>query len=117
MTARSLNFTYTRSNGTLLPGYLPRTRFFGMNSDFDAPGVPFLLGKQYDLDALYNRAATDGWYTDQSQFLNTPISSLLTENLILRTSLEPFRDFNIQLEGRRQLARNRRYSTGRKSTK
>ncbi|WBO83678.1 T9SS outer membrane translocon Sov/SprA [Hymenobacter yonginensis] len=107
MTARSLNFTYTRSNGTLLPGYLPRTRFFGMNSDFDAPGVPFLLGKQYDLDALYERAASRGWYTDQSQFLNTPISSLLTENLILRTSLEPFRDFNIQLEGRRQLARNR----------
>ena len=107
MTARSLNFTYTRSNGTQLPGYLPRTRFFGMNSDWDAPGVPFILGQQYDLDALYDRASSRGWYTDQSQFLNTPLNSLLTENLVLRTALEPFRDFNIQLEGRRQLARNR----------
>ncbi|WP_260625787.1 cell surface protein SprA [Hymenobacter sediminicola] len=107
MTARSINFTYTRSNGTLLPGYLPKTRFFGLNSDFDAPGVPFLLGKQYDLDALYDRAASRGWYTDRSDYLNTPLSSLLTENLTARTTLEPFRDFNIQLEARRQLVRNR----------
>ncbi|GAB2771823.1 cell surface protein SprA [Hymenobacter luteus] len=107
MTARSLNFTYTRSNGTLLPGYLPGTRFFGLNSDFDAPGVPFLLGRQYDLDALYQRAYNNGWYTTSSQYLNTPLSSLLTEALSLRTTLEPFRDFNIQLDARRNLVRNR----------
>jgi len=107
MTARSLDFTYTRSNGTLLPGYLPGTQFFGLNNSFDAPGVPFLLGKQYDLDALYGRAARNGWYTERSDLLNTPLSSLLTENLTLRTSLQPFRDFNIQLDARRQLVRNR----------
>lgn len=107
MTARSLNFTYARSNGTLLPGYLPGTSFFGMNRDFNAPGVPFLLGRQYDLDALYNRASDNGWYTRESQYLNTPLSSLLTENLTLRTTLEPIRDFNIQLDARRNLVRNR----------
>jgi cell surface protein SprA len=107
MTARSLNFTYTRSNGTLLPGYLPGTRFFGLNSDWDAPGVPFLLGRQYDLNSLYARANRNGWYTQRSDLLNTPLSALLTENLVLRTSLEPFRDFNIQVESRRQLVRNR----------
>ncbi|UYZ62737.1 T9SS outer membrane translocon Sov/SprA [Hymenobacter weizhouensis] len=107
MTARSLNFTYTRSNGTLLPGYLPGTRFFGLNSDFDAPGVPFLLGYQYPLNELHERAASRGWYTTNSQYLNTPLSSLLTENLTLRTALEPFRDFNIQLDGRRTKVFNR----------
>ncbi|MBX0291365.1 cell surface protein SprA [Hymenobacter sp. HSC-4F20] len=107
MTARSLNFTYTRSNGTLLPGYLPGTRFFGLNSSFDAPGVPFVLGRQYDLDGLYERAYRRGWYTDSSQYLNTPLSSLLTEALTLRTTLEPFRDFTIQLDARRNLVRNR----------
>ncbi|WP_230471092.1 T9SS outer membrane translocon Sov/SprA [Hymenobacter jejuensis] len=107
MTARSLDFTYTRSNGTLLPGYLPGTQFFGLSDNFSAPGVPFILGRQYDLDALYDRAAGRGWYTQRSDLLNTPISSLLTENLALRTALQPFRDFNIQLDGRRQLVRNR----------
>ncbi|WP_246010515.1 T9SS outer membrane translocon Sov/SprA [Hymenobacter perfusus] len=107
MTARSLNFTYSRSNGTLLPGYLPRTRFFGLDNGFDAPGVPFLLGRQEDLDGLFRRAYTNGWYTSESQYLNTPLSSLLTEALTLRTTLEPFRDFNIQLDARRNLVRNR----------
>ncbi|OON66773.1 cell surface protein SprA [Hymenobacter sp. CRA2] len=107
MTARSLNFTYTRTAGTLLPGYLPKTRFFGLNSDFSAPGVPFILGQQYDLDDLYNTARDNGWYTRRSDLLNTPLSSLRTENLQVRTTLEPIRDFNIQLEARRQKVLNR----------
>ncbi len=107
MTARSLNFTYTRSNGTLLPGYLPRTKFFGLNSDWDAPGVPFLLGRQDNLDDLFRRTYDRGWYTDRSDLLNTPLSSLLTSNLVYRTALEPFRDFNVQVEGRTQKVQNR----------
>ncbi|WP_345073968.1 cell surface protein SprA [Hymenobacter fastidiosus] len=107
MTARSLNFTYVRSSGTLLPGYLPQTRFFGLNDQFDAPGVPFILGQQSDLDGLFEQAYGNGWYTDRSDFLNTPLSALLTETLTLRTALEPFRDFNIQLDGRWNKIRNR----------
>ncbi|MDO7850680.1 T9SS outer membrane translocon Sov/SprA [Hymenobacter convexus] len=112
MTARSINFTYARSNGTLLPGYLPKTKLFGLEN-FGAgdnmglaPGIPFILGKQYSLPELYSIASSRGWYTDQSQYLNTALSSLLTETLTLRTTLEPFRDFNIQVDARRQLARN-----------
>ena len=110
MTARSLNFTYARSNGTLLPGYLPSTRFFGLDNRQPlgglAPGIPFILGQQYEPTALYNMASANGWYTDQSQYLNTPLSNILTENLTARTTLEPFRGFNIQLDLRRQKVRN-----------
>ncbi|WP_262383893.1 T9SS outer membrane translocon Sov/SprA [Hymenobacter lutimineralis] len=106
MTARSLNFTYTRSAGTLLPGYLPRTKFLGLDGDFNAPGLPFILGRQYELEELYNRANSRGWYTPESQYLNTPLSNLATTDLNLRTSLEPFRDFNIQLDARQQTVRN-----------
>ncbi|WP_460583840.1 T9SS outer membrane translocon Sov/SprA [Hymenobacter arcticus] len=110
MTARSLNFTYARSNGTLLPGYLPSTQFFGLNNRQAlgglAPGIPFILGQQYEPTALYNMASANGWYTDQSQYLNTPLSNILTENLTARTTLEPFRGFNIQLDLLRQKVRN-----------
>ena len=106
MTARSINFTFTRSNGTLLPGYLPKTKSFGLDETFSAPGLPFVLGQQYGLQTLYDRASSRGWYTDQSEFLNTPLSSLLTQTLTLRTTLEPFRDFNIQVDARQQKARN-----------
>ncbi|MBF9238578.1 cell surface protein SprA [Hymenobacter sp. BT683] len=107
MTARSLNFTYVRTNGTLLPGYLPKTHLFGLDNDLTAPGLPFILGRQYELPDLYNRAISNGWYTQSSEYLNTPLSSLLTETLTLRTALEPFRGFNIQVDARRQLARNK----------
>ena len=107
MTARSVNFTFTRSNGTLLPGYLPKTRAFGLDNTFTAPGLPFIVGKQYSLDHLYSIATIDNnWYTPQSEYLNTPLSSLLTQTFTLRTALEPFRDFNIQVDARQQKAEN-----------
>ncbi|MGV3590014.1 MAG: cell surface protein SprA [Adhaeribacter sp.] len=100
MTARSLNFTAAQNQGTLLPGYLPRTRVFGLDEGFDAPGVPFILGKQYELESLFRLAQSSGWYTDSSQYLNTPLSNLKTQNFNLRTVLEPFRNFNIQLDAK-----------------
>ncbi len=110
MTARSLNFTYARSTGTLLPGYLPGTTFFGLTnyrkSGVLAPGIPFIIGKQFSLPDLYAYANGNGWYTGDSEYLNTPLSNLLTENLALRTTLEPFRDFNIQLDARKQRVQN-----------
>ncbi|WP_223651330.1 cell surface protein SprA [Hymenobacter psoromatis] len=109
MTARTLNFTYVRSNGTLLPGYLPATQQVGLDNRFGsglAPGIPFILGKQYEPSELYGYANARNWYTSQSQYLNTPLSNILTENLTARTTLEPFRGFNIQLDLRRQKVRN-----------
>jgi cell surface protein SprA len=112
MTARSINFTYAHSNGTLLPGYLPRTSLFGLaGGDFNgygglAPGIPFILGQQRSLDALYQEAVSKGWYTESSQYLNTAYSALLTDNVAARTALEPFRGFNVQLDARWQRTKN-----------
>ncbi|KAA9341053.1 cell surface protein SprA [Adhaeribacter soli] len=104
MTARNLNVTYTRSEGSLLPGYLPRTKFFGFEEGFDAPGFGFIAGKQYGLDELYNRAANNGWYTDSSQYLQTPLSSLKTWSLGIRTELQPIRNFNILLDAKKDVS-------------
>jgi len=100
MTARSLNFTYALNRGTLLPGYLPRTKFFGLDEGFNAPGTGFVLGKQYELESLFRLAESKGWYTDSSHLLNTPLSNLNTQNFTVRTALEPFRNFNIQLDAK-----------------
>ncbi|MER2998844.1 cell surface protein SprA [Pontibacter populi] len=104
MMARSVNFTYLQNKGTMLPGYLPSTRFLGFEEGFDAPGLPFILGKQYDLDQLYNRAASNGWYTDSSQYLNTPLSAIVTESFTARANLEPFKAFNIQVDVTRNMS-------------
>ena len=105
MTARAINFTFTQTDGTLLPGYLPRTQFLGFSNGFAAPTPEFILGKQYELGSLYEIAESRGWYTSNSQYLNTALSSLTTQNVQARTSLEPFKNFNVQLEARRTKSR------------
>lgn len=104
MTARNINVNYTRSEGSLLPGYLPRTRFLGMSEDWEAPGVAFIAGKQYTLEELFNRAYRNGWYTDSSHYLQTPLSNLKTWNLGLRTELEPIRNFNIMVDAKKDVS-------------
>ncbi|GAB3822732.1 T9SS outer membrane translocon Sov/SprA [Pontibacter rugosus] len=101
MMTRSLNVTYLENRGTLLPGYLPDTKLFGFSDSFDAPGLPFILGKQYELDELYAQANSKGWYTDSSQYLNTPFSGIRTETFTGRANLEPFRNFNVAVDIRR----------------
>ncbi|AKD05502.1 gliding motility-like protein [Pontibacter korlensis] len=101
MMTRSLNVTYLENRGSMLPGYLPDTKFFGFDDAFEAPGLPFILGKQYDLHELYNRMNNNGWYTDSSQYLNTPFSGINTETFTGRANLEPFRNFNVTVDVRR----------------
>lgn len=99
MSARSVNFTYARTEGTLLPGFLPRAQNFGLADGFGAPGLDFVLGRQYELDELFQRANREGWYTDSSQYLNTPLSSLKSVNFTARATIEPIRNFIITLDG------------------
>src|SRR5690606_7845315 len=59
MSLRSVNGTYTRSEGTILPGFDETPWLFGMDRDFGAPGWGFVLGDQ-DPD-IRLRAAENGW--------------------------------------------------------
>jgi cell surface protein SprA len=106
MSVRTINGTYTRTDGTLLPGYLPSTSLFGFNQGFTAPTPQFIMGKQYELQSLYELAESRGWYTDSSQYLNTALSSLMTENLTLRANVEPFKNFQIQVDARQTKSRS-----------
>ncbi len=105
MSVRSVNFQYTLTEGTVLPGYLPGSSLFGFSQGFAAPTPQFVLGQQYELGSLYEIAQTRGWYTPNAQNLNTPLSNLMTENLQARANVEPFKNFQIQVEARRQKSR------------
>jgi cell surface protein SprA len=55
---KNISGTYTRTEGTFLPGYLPQSNLFGQDLDYNAPGIGFLLGSQADLRA---KAVANGW--------------------------------------------------------
>ena len=96
MTVRGINVSYNILETTALPGYLPTPRYFGL-SDVNAPGLPFVLGSQNR--NIHIEAANNGWVTP-STVQNQPFQQTVQKNFNFRTTLEPFKDFRMQIEGR-----------------
>jgi cell surface protein SprA len=95
MSIRNINGTYSVTQGTILPGFTPTPRLFGMDRQWQSPGWGFVLGQQ---DPLYYRKAEDnGWLTSNPSLTN-PFTQSQMKDLGLRTSIEPTQDLKIQLD-------------------
>jgi cell surface protein SprA len=99
MSVRSINGTYTVSDGTTLPGFNRTPSLFGMDNDWSAPGWNFILGSQ-DPD-FRKEAAAKGWLTTNT-LLTTPFSQAHMVNLNIRSNIEPARDLKIQLDMKKE---------------
>lgn len=93
LTVRGINVSYNVQENTILPGFLPTPTLFGM-ADFGAPGLPFVLGSQ-DHD-IARRAAREGWLSP-STVQNAPFTQAITRRFLAGTTLEPFRDFRLNV--------------------
>jgi len=94
MSFRSLNATYTVREGTFLPGFTPTPFLFGLDSSFNEPGLAFLLGSQ---DASIRQELADKGLINKNPNLTTPFTQTRTIDYNLRADLEPFKDFNVQI--------------------
>ncbi|WP_345950538.1 cell surface protein SprA [Mucilaginibacter sp. PAMB04274] len=99
---KNLGATYTRSEGTYLPGYLPTTSFAGQDFSYNAPGIGFLLGSQADLRP---KAIANGWLS-RDTLQNQLYSTTLNEDMHFRSTIRPFPDLNIELTAFRTRDRN-----------
>jgi cell surface protein SprA len=101
MSVRSINGTYTINEGTILPGFAPSPRAFGMDNTWSAPGWDFILGSQNP--GIRNKAADRGWLTDNRE-LSMPFTQTRNTNLAFRASVEPSSDFKIQLDIKKEIS-------------
>lgn len=108
MMVKNINITYSESNGTMLPGYLPSTQFIGMrkyqsmwvpNQSSWAPGLGFVSGMQ---DQTFgDKAASDyGWVTRDS-ILNAPYQMTNSKTLNIRVTVEPIKNMRIEINTNR----------------
>ena len=113
MSVKSINVSYSRNEGLLLPGLATsrKARYAGFDSALEAPGLPFLLGHQ-NTDLYGNRtgdfaldAASRGWLSD-NPFQNQTYQENYSANLNMRAQLEPIDDLKIDLEATRNESRN-----------
>ena len=107
MSVRSISLSYAATDGTVLPGFMPKPKIFGIGNytpnkdDYPgisgsstAPGIPFLLGWQ---DKNFAKdAAEKGWITHDTT-LNSPYVMSHSETYNFRANVEPFPDLRIDV--------------------
>ncbi len=98
MSLRNISGSYTINEGTILPGFNKTPRLFGLDQDWQSPGIGFLLGDQDPNIAA--RAGRNGWLSKNTR-LTAPFTQNLSTELTLRASLEPSADIKIQLDARK----------------
>jgi cell surface protein SprA len=99
MSLRSINATYSLTEGTILPGFAQTPKFLGMDQEWEAPGWKFITGSQ-DPNIRFN-AARNNWLT-KSSALTLPFTQTRNEMLNLRANVEPSSDFKIQIDVKKE---------------
>ncbi len=89
---KDVQFNYTESNGTLLPGFMPQPDILGTRLSDMAPGMGFVFGSQQNIQQT---AVDKGWLTTDT-LLNTAYVTRLTRNMTARATYEPFPEFRIE---------------------
>jgi cell surface protein SprA len=92
---KNASVTYTHGEGTLLPGFMPTPQSLGNNWNMDAPGLPFVFGYQPSGPEYFR-----SWITQDTD-LNSTYATKMNDVLNLRATLEPFRDFRIEITANR----------------
>lgn len=103
MSVRNVSGSYALTDGTLLPGYNQENGVLGFNQSFDGGFGGFIFGQQqYDIwgrPTNYNAAfvaRNNGWLV-QNENLNTQYTHTHGQNLNLKATLEPLKDFTMEL--------------------
>lgn len=110
LTVKNISVTYSENRGTLLPGYRPTIFAAGMSPGFEAPGFGFITGQQTDFgenDTTFQAFAAQNNWLVKEENLNSYVSNTYTENLNINASLEPFKDFRVNLTASRNQAINK----------
>lgn len=111
MSVRNISGTYNVTNGTVLPGYNQEVGVLGFNPSFNSQLGGFLFGQQrYNVWGretgfdIATTAATNGWMV-REEGLNRQYTNTRNQTLNLRSTLQPLKDFTIEL------SLNRTYQT------
>ena len=97
MALRRARLQYTETIGSVIPGFTPQTNLFGLDNSWSAPGYEYVLGFQPD-DQWFEDAIRpeNNWITDNI-FLNQEVLLNKTKKWNAGLSIEPFRDFRLEV--------------------
>jgi cell surface protein SprA len=91
------SITYSQSKGNLMPGFFPEPGALGNNWTQMAPGIGYVFGWENDI----TRYADHTMWLSTDSSMNTLNFNKYSTNLNARATLEPFKDFRIELTATR----------------
>ncbi len=100
---KNVTFSYTEGNGISLPGFVNTPVYFGNDPNLNSPGWDYVFGAQND---IVKQAQIKNWITKDSLF-NSPYMVKYNQNMNVRASLEPFKDFKIEITANRTYTENK----------
>ena len=121
MSVRNVSGTYSMTDGTLLPGFNQESYVLGMPSGINRQLTAFVFGQQgYDLlgrangyditniasnNSTISGSSSENWLVKNEE-LNKAHTITHTQNINLRASLEPLKDFTVELSMNRTFGNN-----------
>lgn len=92
---KRVTINYSENYGTTLPGFMQKPDLLGLNTASVAPGWAFITGVQPNYKFLED-AADSGWLSTATS-MNSLFFQNYSQNLDIRTNLEPLPDFKIDI--------------------
>jgi cell surface protein SprA len=104
LTVRKLRVNFSQNARSVVPGFAPTPTLMGLANNWSSPGWRYIAGLT-PTDAELDRFAENQWIVD-TFLLNQQVMRSLTETFDARLTLEPFRDFKIDLDVSRSMTFN-----------
>lgn len=102
MSIRNVSANFSQGRGTTLPGYMHSATLVGHTRESSGPGFLFMFGGQPDIQAIGARAH---WLSTDS-LMNSPYQRTKNQIINFRATVEPFRDFRIDVSANRNFTEN-----------
>ncbi len=103
MMVKQASANFSKTQGTLLPGFKPQPSILGMdNAQSQAPGFLFTMGDQAD---IRQTAADNGWLVT-TELLNNQYTRTYNESMNFRVTAEPATDLRIILTANKSESSN-----------
>ncbi|MCR5014418.1 MAG: cell surface protein SprA [Bacteroidales bacterium] len=99
---KKVSVTYSVTGGQVLPGFMPKARYLGLDESFSAPGWAFIAGVPMP---IFDDAVNNGWLTRDS-ILSEPYVTRTSQTLNYRVNCEPVFGFKLDIQGNRTYAEN-----------
>ena len=96
MSLKNTSLSYTRTEGTVLPGYSRDMNLLGFDQGFNAPGFSFVSGQQQDTNFVKQANAND-WLVRNRGGVVRSFSNTVSETYNFSANLRPVKDLNINL--------------------